>query len=230
MKSNSQIRQESLKAIRGSWFTLALITLVSSIIAAGPSLPTVIQTLTHPLSMNYLMQAGEYSAFSSAGPLVNFLIVVPITYSIYLASMRLIRGEKDRIRFGDMFCAFGNGRYIKIIVLQFLITIFTFLWSLLLIIPGIIKSLSYSMAPFILLDNPETGLMDAIDSSCEMMKGHKGSLFLIYLGMIGFIILGAFTLGIAYFWIIPYYLVVLTDFYENLKKDMVPQSYLQPED
>lgn len=94
------------------------------------------------------------------------------------------------------------------------------LWTLLLIVPGIIKGLSYSMAPYILLDNPELTPMEAINKSQEMMRGHKMDLFLMQLGFVGWILLSFLTLGIALFWVGAYYDTVFAKFYMELKEEM----------
>lgn len=94
-------------------------------------------------------------------------------------------------------------------------------WVIILIpalIPAFIKSLSYSMTPFILYDNTEMGTK-AIDLSMKMMKGHKMELFILYLTFIGWGILCIFTLGIGYFWFAPYMNASLAEFYEEVKAD-----------
>ena len=95
--------------------------------------------------------------------------------------------------------------------------IYTFLWALLLVVPGIIKSLSYALAPYILADNPELKADEAINRSMEMMKGHKMDLFLIILGYVGLALLSLIALGIPLLWLYPYYQVVLAKFYEEVK-------------
>lgn len=96
-------------------------------------------------------------------------------------------------------------------------SLFTFLWTLLLVVPGIIKAISYSQTLFIAIDNPEISANDAIDKSKEMMNGYKWKYFLLALSFIGWIILGIFTLGIGFLWIIPYISIANAKFYEDLK-------------
>ena len=94
-------------------------------------------------------------------------------------------------------------------------------WVIVLIpalISAFVKSLSYSMTPFILYDNTEMGTK-AIDLSMKMMKGHKMELFILYLTFIGWGILCIFTLGIGYFWLVPYINASLAGFYEEVKAD-----------
>jgi len=83
--------------------------------------------------------------------------------------------------------------------------LFTFLWSLLLIIPGIIKGFSYAMTPFILSDCPNVKAKDALKLSMRIMAGHKGELFVFYLSFIGWGILTVLTFGIlGVFYVSPY--------------------------
>lgn len=118
----------------------------------------------------------------------------------------------------DGFRLFG-----KSLLLQLVTGIFIFLWSLLLIVPGIIAALNYSQAFFIMNENPEIDFMDAIRQSKQMMFGYKGKLFLLYLSFIGWSILCIFTLGIGFLWLAPYVQLTLTNFYEDLRS-----NYQQP--
>ncbi len=97
------------------------------------------------------------------------------------------------------------------------------LWSLLLIIPVIIKALSYSMTPYILRDRPDLQNNAAIELSMDMMQGHKADLFWLYLSFIGWAILCCLTLGIGFFWLDPYMSASVAAFYEDLKADYESQ-------
>lgn len=104
------------------------------------------------------------------------------------------------------------------LLLAILISIFTTLWTLLLIIPGIIASISYSQAYFVALDNENLSAKECIDESKRLMMGHKMEYFLLCLSFIGWILLGILTLGILYFWLIPYISVTEANFYNELIK------------
>ena len=91
------------------------------------------------------------------------------------------------------------------------------LWTIVFIIPGIIASIAYSQALLIALDNPDIGIIDAISKSKEMMKGYKMEYFILNLSFIGWIILGIFTFGIGYLWLMPYITVTQCNFYNHLK-------------
>jgi uncharacterized membrane protein len=98
----------------------------------------------------------------------------------------------------------------------FLQGLFTFLWSLLLFIPGIIKSYAYSQAMFILADCPDIGAREALRLSEEMMKGHKMELFVLELSFLGWHLLGIVTCGLSYIYAAPYMSTASAGFYRSL--------------
>lgn len=102
-----------------------------------------------------------------------------------------------------------------------LISLFTFLWSLLFVIPGIVKSYSYSMAYFIKIDHPEYTATQAIDESRRIMDGKKMKLFLLDLSFLGWIILGSLCFGIGTLWVNAYMQAAHTEFYRDLIGDTV---------
>ena len=103
------------------------------------------------------------------------------------------------------------------IITGLLHTIFLTLWSLLFIIPGIIKSFSYAMTFYIKNDHPEYSAIDAITESRRMMDGHKMRYFILQLSFIGWWIVGALCLGIGTLWVKAYVASANAAFYEDLK-------------
>jgi uncharacterized membrane protein len=137
----------------------------------------------------------------------------PLCLGFYGYFLRKARGEETAIE--NLFDGFNNfGRSLVLYLLQM---IFVCLWSLLLFVPGIIKSLSYSMSFYILRDTPGMSGLDAITASRKMMNGYKGKLFCLYLSFIGWCILCMFTLGIGYLWLMPYMQLSVANFYEDIK-------------
>ena len=118
----------------------------------------------------------------------------------------------------------GYGNLLRNVGGMLLVGVFTFLWTLLLIIPGIIKSLAYSMTPFILKDYPELSANQAINLSMKMMEGRKFDLFYLYLSFIGWGILAIFTLGIGYLWLMPYMYTSTAAFYQNVKEEYITNN------
>lgn len=141
-----------------------------------------------------------------------------ITYGYFNVTLRLAKKESTTI--DDLFEGFRKKNVFKSMKLAVLMGVYVFLWSLLLIVPGIIKGFSYSMAYYIMLDHPEYTASEALKKSQEMMKGHKLDLFILCLSFIGWFILGAiigiFTFSIPFLWIYPYYMTTISHFYLNL--------------
>ena len=102
--------------------------------------------------------------------------------------------------------------------------LFVFLWSLLLIVPGIIKAIAYSMTPYILSDNPNVGYREAIKISMVLTDGRKGEIFRVMLSFIGWGLLCIVTAGIAAFWVSPMYSTCMAQVYEILKGDAIAQG------
>lgn len=113
------------------------------------------------------------------------------------------------------FHRFGAG-----FLMQLLRGIYTFLWSLLFVIPGIYAGYGYAMTPYILLENPELTANEAIKKSKELMDGNRWRLFCLEISFIGWSILCAlFTLGIGYFWLVPYMEASFAAFYREIKAE-----------
>jgi uncharacterized membrane protein len=126
----------------------------------------------------------------------------------------LLTGRKDA-QLEHLFRGFRT--FESSLVLYLVRTVYVVLWSLLFVIPGIVAVLRYSMAIYVLHDNPELSGMEALNRSKEMMDGLKGKLFGLYLSFLGWAILCLFTLGIGYLWLFPYMKATEANFYEDLK-------------
>ncbi|AEB92369.1 hypothetical protein LJP_0030c [Lactobacillus johnsonii DPC 6026] len=120
-----------------------------------------------------------------------------------------------------IFSAYSNGRFKNSLCTLFMVNIFTALWTILFIIPGIIKGYSYAMTPYILKDKfaagqTDIGATEAITESRHLMDGHKMDLFVLDLSFIGWGLLGIITFGIGFIWIVPYYRQTKANFYRSL--------------
>ncbi|NLW74507.1 MAG: DUF975 family protein [Clostridiales bacterium] len=146
----------------------------------------------------------------------------PIMVGVSTAFIGLFR--RDKIEFNDLFRTFDSN-FGNHLIMGLLYNIFVFLWSLLFVIPGIVASYSYSMAPYILADNPEMDGKAALDASKKLMRGKKGKLFCLHLSFIGWLILSLLTFGILYIcYVGPYMQAAQTAFYESIKYE-VPETY-----
>lgn len=208
MISNKEIRTIARQELKGFWTMPVLATLVYCVITFACQIPSHLSQLT-----------GSHTAsFSAAllGMVLSVLVIIPLAYGFTLAFLHFLREDKeDTVE--AMFCGFKTyGRAIGVYLLE---TVLLFLWFLLLFVPGIIKSLAYSLTFFISKDHPELSAYECIQRSNDMMKGHKMQLFLMYLGFFGLAVLSVFTLFIGMLWLIPFFQVCLAEFYENLKEE-----------
>ena len=105
--------------------------------------------------------------------------------------------------------------------------IFILLWSLLLIIPGIIAAYSYALTNYILVEDKTIGIQEAIQKSKDMMRGNKWKLACLQGRFIGWGILCLFTLGIGFLWLYPYVIVSIAEFYDDIKRDLVTADAAQ---
>jgi len=167
----------------------------------------------------YIVYGLIISASSVVLGLGPLILGGPLTLGLFGYFYLKAKGENTQFEnLFDGFKLFGSG-----LVLFLLQTLFLFFWSLLLFIPGIIKSFSYSMSYFILKDNPEIGASEAITRSRQMMNGNKWRLFCLYFSFIGWIFLCMFTFGIGYFWLMPYMYTSVANFYKELKDSQQAQ-------
>ena len=150
-------------------------------------------------------------------------------FSLALVMIYLNVADGKEVQIGDIFNGFY--KFWGAFKVTFLVGLFAMLWSLLFIVPGIIKAYSYSQALYIWSENPEMGALEAINKSKEIMEGHKMDLFVLELSFIGWMLLGAVTFGLAYIYVYPYMMTTFANFYRSLcpafKADYV---YQEPQD
>jgi len=142
-------------------------------------------------------------------------LVVLGPLNLGLASVLLKLEQGDLFTFEELFSGFND--FSRSLVAGLLISLYTFLWSLLLVIPGIVAALSYSMTFFIMKEHPEMDASQAIEASKTMMMGHKWELFGLIFSFIGWWILCFITFGLAMIYVMPYVHCAIVVFYQNLK-------------
>lgn len=190
IKSNAELKFDARQRLKGNWGMAILVCFLGSLL---PGIPGAIPYI---------------------GWIVGLLIGGPFALGLASSFLRLVRNEPLELE--NLFDGFKN--FATAFLAQLLMSIFIFLWSLLLIIPGIIAAYSYSLTFYIIKDNPEIGAMEALRRSKQMMKGFKGKLFLLQLSFIGWALLCILTVGIGFLWLMPYIKTAEAQFYENLKQ------------
>lgn len=219
------IRMRALQSVRQNW-ALSIAAGAIAFFLAGmgtrfiPDLSVSIPLLTSlQEGTDVAMTTVSSTTFnlhispSSILGLVQLIIggVIQIGYCSFLLK-QLDCVEHNYKELFSRFDYFGTG-----FAQKFLRELYTTLWTLLLIIPGIVASLSYAMTPFILADHPELTASQAIQQSKTMMDGHKADLFMLHLTFLGWDILAALTLNIGYLWLNPYKNAADAVFYRQLR-------------
>lgn len=157
--------------------------------------------------------SGLLNVIPGIGSIASMLITPALSLSLTLVYLGLAKGVTPKAADAfsgveDFWCAFK---------VNFLMSLFTYLWALLFFIPGIVKALSYSMAPYILAENKGKSALECINESKEMTKGHKMELFVLGLSFIGWGLLCGITFGIAAIWVAPYMQATMANVYNSLK-------------
>ena len=194
LTQNSELRARAIRSLRHKWMMSALATLV------------------------FFLLNGAISMVPFLGYLLIFLVGIPLTWGIYILFLDSYRGSEIHIE--NVLSGFSD--YGRIVGTGFLVWLYTSLWSLLLVIPGIIKHYSYSMTYYILKDEPDIKFNAAIEKSMKMMDGNKMKLFLLDLSFIGWGLLSCLTLGIGFFFLVPYMYSARAAFYGDLKGESEP--------
>ena len=242
MRVASDFRELARGALSGKWGSAVLTTLVASILGAdimvngGSSTSGITNSVTNVVnrgngdgssydgilasmsitSMTYILGAvmAVVSILIIVG-LVQYVIGSFVSLGLIQYNLDLIDG-KD-VEFGQIFSKasmFGKAFWLRLRM-----GIFTFLWTLLFIIPGIINSYAYSMSGFILAENPEMTAKEAMQVSEEMMAGNKWRLFCLQFSFIGWQILCILSLGIGSLWLTPYMNAATAAFYDEISRE-----------
>jgi uncharacterized membrane protein len=190
-KNAKYFREAAWAQLTGNWKSAVLVTLVYILIVGA-------------------MEGAKSLSF------LSIFVLGPLSYGYYVSFLNSKRtGEVVRIE--NLFDGFKD--YARVFLTNLLQSIYIVLWTLLLIVPGIIKSISYSQTFFVLKDNPELKNNAAIERSMAMMEGHKMEYFCLILSFIGWLLLGILTLGIGLLWVNPYICVTNAHFYEYVKEE-----------
>lgn len=186
---NSELRRAARERLKGNWGgpILACFIFIVIIIIIG-SIPII-------------------------GSIITLLITGAFTLGITLYFLEFVGGTIPKV---DVIFK-GFNYFTKSLGLYLLMTLYIILWSLLLIVPGIIMSFAYSQAFFILAENPDMKITDILKTSTAMMKGYKMKCFLLGLSFIGWALLSALTFGIGYLWLMPYMQTTFVNFYLDIK-------------
>ena len=222
------LRQRSRENLRGMWPLAIGVALVAALLGGVNADQVYLPQLrwnTEVLENEYRDLENLFRITFDSGFSIGFrrgilgfaAFLLGGTVQLGYARFLLKQHDGSNPQFGDLFSQFDNfGTGFAQALLR---SLYTFLWGLLLFIPGIVKSLSYAMTPYILAENPNLTASQAIDRSKEMMDGHKMDLFILFLTFFGWDLLAALTMNIGYIFLNPYKCAAEAAFYRQLQAE-----------
>jgi uncharacterized membrane protein len=185
---NKLLMYQARESLRGFWMLAVITFLVYILVLAIPDM------------------------IPEAGWIISLLITGPMCLGLSIFALAISRKQDPRCE--QLFLGFKRfGVSLGAYILQ---AIFILLWAILLIIPGIIAALSYSMTFFIIADNDSIGPLEAIRKSKNIMYGYKWKFLCLNLRFLGWALLCLLTLGIGFLWLSPYMFVSFAKFYDDI--------------
>lgn len=228
----SDFRAAARRALSGNWPLAIIAGVLASILsgiqrgsnlelsidlaAGGISLSAFGYELEHlfrgPFSALVMGWLGSMAMFSFLFWLAWYILGSVISVGYARFNLDLTDGKDARLE--SLFGYFPQ--FLTAVCTRLLVSLFTFLWSLLLFIPGIVASYSYSMTSFLLSEHPELTAREAISQSKQLMRGNRWRLFCLDLSFLGWNLLVLFTFGIGMLFLTPYYQAARAAFYRSL--------------
>ena len=223
----SDIRAQARDRLAGKWAQAIGVCLVAYILGgamvASNFLPQVtfkwhgeITSLEDALTALTTLNRSFGNTTISIGALGLVELILGGVIQLGYAKHLLKQHDRQETSLSDLFSEFE--RFGQGFAQLFLRGLYIFLWSLLLVIPGIIADLSYAMTPYIMAEHPDMTASDAIAASKDLMNGHKWELFVLHLTFIGWDIVAAFTMNIGHLVLNPYKNAAETAFYREITK------------
>ena len=252
MWTRSELKEKAKVYVKRSYWPLVLVSLILAVITGGFSnggngggnystdwsdsvdggdiasrITGSITGINWALISGIMAVAAAVSiAVIAISVIVSIFVLNPIEIGCRRYFIEAAYGEVDMKNIGVLVLAFKDGKYGNIVKTMFLRDLYQFLWTLLLVIPGIVKSYEYRMIPYILAENPDVTTEEAFRLSKEMMDGEKWDTFVLDLSFIGWALVAGITCGIAgIFWVNPYMNMTGTALYETLKRRAAVDYY-----
>ena len=170
-------------------------------------------------------------AFAALALVLIFAFRVFLGYAMEVGARKFfVRAAYHDASLGYLGYSFSGDKYLDIVKTMLLKGVYNFLWFLLLIIPGIVKSYAYSMVPYILTDNPNIGASRAIELSNQMTEGHKFDIFVLELSFIGWYLLGLILFIVGTFFVHPYVNATKAELYLALRENAIENGFTTAEE
>ena len=226
MWTRSELKSRAKKNIRQEYAKSILVPFIQNIFGLALA-GWLLYAIIADIGVSQTLGVSDYSFFkvlehTSYYNVIKFLVSVFVVPILVVGANRFfmrLREEKGKV--SDILYGF-NSKYLHEFIVLFLRNVFVFLWSLLFIIPGIIKSYEYKMVDYILSENPGIDMEAAMKLSKKMMMGEKFNFFVLELSFILWDMLSALTFGLLnIFWIAPYKQATYAEFYAIMREKVL---------
>lgn len=235
MKTRKQLKAEARELLAGNWLTAIKLNIVPVVcqVITWLVITGMVAGLTYYFTRvspvvprDFSTDAGSNNGTNSGQSFIGDLITTYFLLSVDFALIDWVRTKvPTQTPFKDAFQTISGKYILPVFVLYVIQRVLVFLWSLLLVIPGIIKAFAYSQTFYIYKDVKEQGgdtdrsYLDYVTMSRQLMDGHKWELFVLRLSFLGWDILGVLTAGIGFIWITPYKQMTYMNYYVSLVGD-----------
>ena len=247
------LKTRAKSVLRTTYWMGVLVMVVYTLLTASTGVSALFNVNTDYYSYNYGYSAYPYNYSYSYGynspsgllralvssPIVSIITVLAactgIAYFIFISSVLEVGKDsyflscrRGECAFGNLFSGFRNGNYMSNVSKMFACNIRIFLFTLLLIIPGIIKSYEYFMVPYILAENPNIDKNRALEISSQATRGEKWNIFVCQLSFIGWYLLGALACGVGAMFVRPYEHATMAELFAALRYKAEREGICQP--
>lgn len=220
----TQLKENAKNVLRRGYWLPFLICLIVSMISGSMS-----------YSANFTFSLTNNTDIEISTAMATFFviaIVLSVFVSIFLTAPMMVGSNRFFMQhrggtssFSQLLFGFQCGHYGNVVKILFLQGLYTFLWSLLFLVPGIVKSYEYRMIPYILAENPGIDCRRAFELSKQMTSGDKANIFVLNLSFSGWLLLGSFACGIGIFFVLPYVVATDAELYQTMREKAFYHQY-----
>lgn len=237
MWERKELKQRAKEVLRTSYWKAFLVSIILAFVTGGGGSPSTFNLGSSPSS-------GMDVDWEVIGPFIAIAIIIFIIVFVFALAFRIFlcfplevgsmryfkQAAEHEVNLNHIGYAFNKHRYWDVVKAMLWRTFLNFLWFLLLIIPGIVKSYAYSMVPYILADNPNIGYRRAVELSKEMTRGHKFRIFVLDLSFLGWILLGIVVLFVGVLFVMPYIYATKAELYLALRQQALKNGLTSEEE
>ena len=246
MWDRAQLKDTAKYVLRKYYWVAFLVSFVGGLISRIPN--TLLQfnnSYMRSITSNYRMYGyGENIDTTAMLSMLTvllgvsaILLVITVIWDIFLGGpletgigRYFLEAREDRSDFSNLFYSFKKSRYVNNVKAMGWRYLFIFLWSLLFLIPGIVKSYAYCMVPYIMVDNPDMDYRRALQLSMAMTFGEKGDIFFLDLSFFGWYLLGMLACCIGSVFVNPYFYATRAELYVALRQKAIERNLCTAEE